>query len=418
MIAICCVFVLVLHEISAKDFHFIDQLLKYGRYDKRVRPLAGQHPVNITNQITITSLAAINEQTFTFKAEFYFRHWWNDPRLVQNVTSEPLTSNTPPETLLWTPGLSLVNAHDVKTMANAVRTIISSNGDIYLSRRIEAVCTCTMNLEYYPMDTQVCPIRIESYAFTRKDMRLFWHATPVVSLSPIKTSGYTVEKMYATRQTAGQIIGDVDEAYDNLIVNFKVKRTFLYFVYRIYSPTILLLVFNLGSYWIPASAVPARVTLIVTTFLASTFILQSVSEQTVKVPYTTPMQLFLLVNIVFIVFAIVEYVVILYFMMEEKTKKREMKERKALFTKLKQIKPTIMGQNKAEKTNPVMEDKPKTNLKDKDEEETKKDDDVQEKEEHFPFYNKVDIGARVIVTFLYVVFCCTYFIYYLYFTDQ
>lgn len=72
------------------------------------------------------------------------------------------------------------------------------------------------------------------------------------------------------------------------------------------------MIFNFGSYWIPATAVPARVTLIVTTFLASTFILQSVSGETVKVSYTTPLQLFMLVSVVLIVVAIVEYMVVLF----------------------------------------------------------------------------------------------------------
>lgn len=72
------------------------------------------------------------------------------------------------------------------------------------------------------------------------------------------------------------------------------------------------MVFNMGAYWVPPSAVPARMTLIVTTLLAIVVILQSVTEQTVKVPYTTPMQLFLIVNVLFIVIAVMETLLVLY----------------------------------------------------------------------------------------------------------
>ena len=94
---------------------------------------------------------------------------------------------------------------------------------------------------------------------------------------------------------------------------FSFKRTFTYYLYRAYLPTMVLMVFNFGSYWVPPSAIPARVTLIVTTMLANAFILQSATEETVKVNYTTPMQLFLIINVMFIVTAIVQYLVVLLF---------------------------------------------------------------------------------------------------------
>ncbi|XP_057310834.1 uncharacterized protein LOC130648762 [Hydractinia symbiolongicarpus] len=52
--------------------------------------------------------------------------------------------------------------------------------------------------------------------------------------------------------------------------------------------------------------------MIVTSFLANVFILQAVSEETVKVSYTTPMQMFLVVNITLIVLALIEYLFILH----------------------------------------------------------------------------------------------------------
>ena len=94
-------------------------------------------------------------------------------------------------------------------------------------------------------------------------------------------------------------------------MHFHVQRTSVYYVYKAFVPTIFLTILNLGSYWIPDTAMPARVTLIITTFLANMFILQSVSEQTVKVSYTTAMQLFLLVNILFLMTSIIQYLILL-----------------------------------------------------------------------------------------------------------
>ena len=90
------------------------------------------------------------------------------------------------------------------------------------------------------------------------------------------------------------------------------ERQPLHFIYRAYIPTILLMVFNFVSYWIPHTAIPARVTLIVTTFLTLMLILQSVSEQSAKATSTTSLQIFLMFSVILVVVAIIEYLVVLY----------------------------------------------------------------------------------------------------------
>ena len=42
---------------------------------------------------------------------------------------------------------------------------IHSNGHILFSERLTMKLKCPMHLRYYPFDLQICPIRIESYAF-------------------------------------------------------------------------------------------------------------------------------------------------------------------------------------------------------------------------------------------------------------
>ena len=42
---------------------------------------------------------------------------------------------------------------------------IHEDGHILLSERLSLKLKCPMHLRYYPFDLQICPIRIESYAF-------------------------------------------------------------------------------------------------------------------------------------------------------------------------------------------------------------------------------------------------------------
>ena len=93
---------------------------------------------------------------------------------------------------------------------------------------------------------------------------------------------------------------------------FVFERQPLHFIYRAYVPVILLMIFNFVSYWIPHTAIPARVTLVITTFLTLMLILQSVSAQTAKATTTTSLQIFLMFSVLIVVLAIVEFLVVLY----------------------------------------------------------------------------------------------------------
>ena len=85
----------------------------------------------------------------------------------------------------------------------------------------------------------------------------------------------------------------------------------MYYIFQMYAPTMLLMILNFSSYWIPDEAVPARITMIVTTFLTITFNLQAATDSTVKISYINPMQWFLGVNILFIVASVVQYMILL-----------------------------------------------------------------------------------------------------------
>ena len=68
----------------------------------------------------------------------------------------------------------------------------------------------------------------------------------------------------------------------------------------------------LGSYWLPSTEDDSgRVGLIVTTFLAMIFVLQSVTEEMAKTSSATSLHIFVIVNIVFIVVSIIEFIMVM-----------------------------------------------------------------------------------------------------------
>ena len=71
--------------------------------------------------------------------------------------------------LIWVPDTFFVNEktalfHQATTENQFLR--IMHTGDILRSIRLTIKATCPLNLEYFPMDKQMCTLEIESFGYT------------------------------------------------------------------------------------------------------------------------------------------------------------------------------------------------------------------------------------------------------------
>merc|ERR1719378_25325 len=92
--------------------------------------------------------------------------------------------------------------------------------------------------------------------------------------------------------------------FQYLIATFVMKRQPQYYILRGFIPSSLLVCLTWASFWLPTSSYPARIALIVTSFLASIVLYQG---STLHVHQMTVMQVFLFGNISFIVVTLLEY---------------------------------------------------------------------------------------------------------------
>lgn len=76
-------------------------------------------------------------------------------------------------------------------------------------------------------------------------------------------------------------------------------------------PTIFLVIISWCQFWISAEAVPARVSLSVTTVLAILFLSSTINENMPKVSYMKAIDYFLSVSFLFIFCTLLEYVIVL-----------------------------------------------------------------------------------------------------------
>lgn len=103
------------------------------------------------------------------------------------------------------------------------------------------------------------------------------------------------------------------ETFSKATTSFIFRRRRQYFVFRIYIPSILIVMVSWSTFWISQDAVPARAGICITTILTLITMLGVVNTNMPKVSYIKAIDLYLLVSFIFVFSSLVEYILVLNF---------------------------------------------------------------------------------------------------------
>ncbi|XP_011495767.1 PREDICTED: gamma-aminobutyric acid receptor subunit beta isoform X2 [Ceratosolen solmsi marchali] len=284
-------------------------------YDKRVRPNYGGPPVEVGVTMYVLSISSLSEVKMDFTLDFYFRQFWTDPRLafkkrpgveILSVGSEFIKN-------IWVPDTFFVNEkqsyfHVATTSNEFIR--IHHSGSITRSIRLTITASCPMNLQYFPMDRQLCNIEIESFGYTMRDIRYKWNEglTSVgvsndVSLPQFKVLGHRQRAMEISLTTGN---------YSRLACEIQFVRSMGYYLIQIYIPSGLIVIISWVSFWLNRNATPARVALGVTTVLTMTTLMSSTNAALPKISYVKSIDVYLGTCFVMVFASLLEYATVGY----------------------------------------------------------------------------------------------------------
>ncbi|KAM7442842.1 hypothetical protein ABFA07_008304 [Porites harrisoni] len=283
-------------------------------YDSKLRPNAGGVPVEVNVEIKVVSFGELNEANMEYSMDLFFRQWWYDPRFKHN-SSTPFTMAADPTEMFWTPDTYFFNVKKIKyhfvTREN-MRVMIYSTGKIYFSARITLTAQCDMDFHLYPMDTQHCSLVIESYAHTTEDIDYRWRRTKANKGKGIEIVSQEMAQFELTGiETKIKDTENSKGSFARLSVVFSFKRRLDYFVSSVFSPTVTLVILSWCCFWINRHAVPARVSLGITTILTSIVLSGSMNQEMPQVSYIKAQDYFLLVSFGFIFVSFLEYMIVL-----------------------------------------------------------------------------------------------------------
>ncbi|XP_050535645.1 gamma-aminobutyric acid receptor subunit beta-like isoform X2 [Daktulosphaira vitifoliae] len=286
-----------------------------GSYDKRVRPNYGGPPVEVGVTMYVLSISSVSEVLMDFTLDFYFRQFWTDPRLAFSKRPGVETLSVGSEFIknIWVPDTFFVNEkqsyfHIATTSNEFIR--IHHSGSITRSIRLTITASCPMNLQYFPMDRQLCHIEIESFGYTMRDIRYKWNKGPnsvgvsnEVSLPQFKVLGHRQRAMEISLTTGN---------YSRLACEIQFVRSMGYYLIQIYIPSGLIVIISWVSFWLNRCATPARVSLGVTTVLTMTTLMSSTNAALPKISYVKSIDVYLGTCFVMVFASLLEYATVGY----------------------------------------------------------------------------------------------------------
>ncbi|XP_008059563.1 gamma-aminobutyric acid receptor subunit rho-3 [Carlito syrichta] len=301
-----------------------ETFLQIEDHDFAMRPGFGGSPVPVGIDVQVESIDSISEANMDFTMTFYLRHYWKDERLsFPSKTNKSMTFDHRLIKKIWVPDVFFVHSkkafiHDT-TMEN-IMLRVHPDGNVLFSLRVTVSAMCFMDFSRFPLDTQNCSLELESYAYNEEDLMLYWkhgnkslNTEEYISLSQFFVEEFSASSGFAFYSSTGW--------YNRLFINFVLRRHIFFFVLQIYFPAMLMVMLSWVSFWIDRRAVPARVSLGITTVLTMSTIIIAVSTSMPHVSYIKAVDVYLWVSSLFVFLSVIEYAAVNYLTTVEERKK-------------------------------------------------------------------------------------------------
>ncbi|XP_023228443.1 glutamate-gated chloride channel-like [Centruroides sculpturatus] len=257
----------------------------------------------------VTYLISLQEYT----VQLTLREQWADERMHFNDYNGQiryLTLTDPDK--IWKPDLFFANekeGHFHEIIMPNVLLRIYPKGDVLYSIRISLVLSCPMDLKYYPLDKQICTITMVSYGYTKEELIFIWkEGDPIQLTKNLHLPRFTLERYETDYCSSRTNTGE----YSCLKVDLLFKREFSYYLIQIYIPCCMLVIVSWVSFWLDQNAIPARVSLGVTTLLTMATQISGINSALPPVSYTKAIDIWTGVCLTFVFGALLEFALVNY----------------------------------------------------------------------------------------------------------
>ncbi|XP_066290359.1 glycine receptor subunit alpha-2-like [Branchiostoma lanceolatum] len=345
-------------------------------YQYTVKPPVPDRWLNVTVAAHLQGFGSVSEETMDFQATIQIVREWRDPRLLPLPEGRPFLP-VDPGARLWTPHIDFSNLKEVKVASVPHKEFqkepnmwVTADGNVNELSRYEIKVTCSMSLQNYPLDNQLCSIRMDGF----EGVLLAWgnpfiwggHAT-----EPLLTDATAIHSQFRLREieikayvnsfdlrvegkgckyssyicdyraadaclvdnsrcadtlsspecdyctsfpgtcdkhtkTCNLLAEATSKTFTSVEIQLHLSRRLAYHLMQMYIPSTSIVIMSWVSFWFSIDTVPARVCLGVTTVLTMT----AQSSRTAPMPevsYVRAVDIWVVVCQLFVIAALLEY---------------------------------------------------------------------------------------------------------------
>uniref|UniRef100_G1PV65 Gamma-aminobutyric acid receptor subunit beta n=1 Tax=Myotis lucifugus TaxID=59463 RepID=G1PV65_MYOLU len=282
-------------------------------YDARLRPHFGGDPVPVGISMYVSNIEHISEITMDCKVTMFFHQTWKDPRLAYCETNLNLTLDYRMADKLWLPDCYFLNSKDTlvpdMTVENRMFQL-HPDGTVHYGIRLTTTAACSMNLQKYPLDKQICKLEVESYGYTVEDIMLYWEGdeNAIQGTEKLQIPQFNLLGKIITRKEEIFYTG----SYVRLILRFLIQRKIINYLVQVYWPTIITTIASWATFWMNYESSVARVTIGLTSMFILNTINSHLREKLPEFSCIKAIDIYMVVCFFFVFLSLLEYVYINY----------------------------------------------------------------------------------------------------------
>ncbi|XP_023020828.1 glycine receptor subunit alpha alkaliphile isoform X1 [Leptinotarsa decemlineata] len=286
-------------------------------YIKEIRPptMQGQ-PIQVDFSMRVVDINSINVEDMDFRMDMFIKQEWQDARI--KIPEEMFEYGDDSITLpsqffenLWQPDLYFLNSKviEIATLTHKFSSVtLFKNKTIRYAARMHAIVACQMEFQNYPMDTQVCPINVESFSYNNNKMLLKWSGAGVTLSPELKLLQYNILPLLLDESFAYTM--EKNGNFSRLTVQFRFERQIGHHLIQTFAPSTLVVVLSWFSFWLDLDAIPARVTLLVTCLLTLVTMFTGLRSDIPAVAYVKALDLWMAGCMISVFASLGEFVIV------------------------------------------------------------------------------------------------------------
>jgi len=272
-------------------------------------------------QFFINRIFKVDDVDQSIHIDLYLKLNWHSEAWVGKTDDDFQADETHLEKDWWRPGVEVTNAIELNKETEEEEAYwleFPKYGILAYTQRYIGTIHAEMDLHRFPFDHQNIPITFESFHWKESDMNLL-RLPSVAKQRPPEPGGswlsvsndvdlpeWTIEAIDVDEKVKHYAFED--RKYSQVYVNVRLRRKWAYYIYKVISILIMIVLMSLSTCAMDPNELPDRTGVVVTLFLAAVAFNFVIGTQLPKISYNTRLDEYLLVTYVIITVSVLENV--------------------------------------------------------------------------------------------------------------